>query len=121
VDYPYYAALVARAVAVGEASHGILVCGTGIGMAMAANKVDGVRAAQCSDVEAARLSRQHDDTNVLTLGARTTGRDAALAIVDAWLATGFEGGRHSRRLEKVSRLERRDGRGGVLAEATTPC
>jgi ribose 5-phosphate isomerase B len=118
VDYPDYAALVARAIGAGEASHGILVCGTGIGMAIAANKVVGVRAAQCSDIEVARLSRQHNDSNVLTLGARTTPTDAALAIVETWLATGFDGGRHTRRLEKLTRLERRDGRGGVMAEAT---
>jgi ribose 5-phosphate isomerase B len=117
VDYPDYAAAVARAVASGVAGRGVLVCGTGIGMAIAANKVAGIRAAQCGDVESARLSREHNDANVLTLGARTTPPGTALAILGAWLETEFHGGRHARRIEKVEGLERRDERVGAALEA----
>jgi ribose 5-phosphate isomerase B len=106
VDYPDYAAAVAAAVREGTAARGVLICGTGIGMAIAANKVAGVRAVQCSDVASARISREHNDTNVLALGERTTREDVALAIVSTWLETAFEGGRHTRRLDKVSALER---------------
>ena len=106
VDYPDYAAAVADAVREGSAARGVLVCGTGIGMAIAANKIVGVRAVQCQDVDTAQISRQHNDTNVLTLGARTTRDDVAMAIVGTWLETAFEGGRHSQRLDKVSALER---------------
>ncbi len=105
VDYPDFAAAVGRAVSAGEAARGLLVCGTGIGMAIAANKVPGIRAAVCGDVETARLSRQHNDLNVLALAGRTTSREQALAIVGAWLTTAFEGGRHERRLAKVADLE----------------
>ena len=106
VDYPDYAAAVGSAVAKGEADRGVLVCGTGIGMAIAANKIAGVRAAQCSDTASARISREHNDTNVVTLGARTTAPEAAVGIVQAWLETGFAGGRHAQRIEKVAGLER---------------
>jgi ribose 5-phosphate isomerase B len=109
VDYPDFAAGVAHAVSTGTAARGVLVCGTGIGMAIAANKVAGIRAAQCPDEASARISRQHNDTNVLALGARTTDAEAAVAIVDAWLDTAFEGGRHVRRLDKIAALEA-DGR-----------
>ena len=105
VDYPDFAAAVGRAVSAGEAARGLLVCGTGIGMAIAANKGPGIRAAVCGDVETARLSRQHNDLNVLALAGRTTSREQALAIVGAWLTTAFEGGRHERRLAKVADLE----------------
>jgi len=105
VDYPDFAAAVARTVASGEAQRGLLVCGTGIGMAISANKVDGIRSGVCHDVETARLSRQHNDLNVLALAGRSTSRDAAVAIVAAWLDTAFEGGRHERRLAKVAGLE----------------
>jgi ribose 5-phosphate isomerase B len=108
VDYPDFAAAVGDALTAGQANRGILVCGTGIGMAMAANKIAGVRAAQCSDVESARLCRQHNDANVLTLGARTTPSDVAGTIVEAWLGTEFEGGRHARRVDKLTALERRE-------------
>ena len=108
VDYPDFAVAVGDAVATGQVERGILVCGTGIGMAIAANKIVGVRAAQCGDVEHARLCRQHNDTNVLTLGARTTSSDLAWSIVEAWLGTGFEGGRHARRVDKLIALERRE-------------
>src|SRR5438874_10466930 len=106
VDYPDYAAAVARAVSAGEAERGLLVCGTGIGMAIAANKVSGIRAGVCADVETARLSRQHNDLNVLALAGRATSEDGAVAIVRAWLETPFGGGRHERRLAKVTGLER---------------
>ena len=105
VDYPDYATTVGRAVARGDADRGILVCGTGIGMAIAANKVDGVRAAPVQDVETARLAREHNDANVLALGARLTNADTALAIVDTFLDTPFAGGRHQRRIEKIAAID----------------
>lgn len=105
VDYPDFAAAAADVVIGGEAERGILVCGSGIGMAIAANKVPGIRAAVCGDVETARLSRRHNDLNVLALAGRTTSRDQAIAIVRAWLETAFEGGRHTQRLAKVAGLE----------------
>jgi ribose 5-phosphate isomerase B len=107
VDYPDFAARVARGVAEGAFERGILVCGTGIGMAMAANKVAGVRAAPVTGLEGARLSRQHNDANVLALGARLTAPALALDIVRTFLDTPFEGGRHQRRVDKISDLERR--------------
>jgi ribose 5-phosphate isomerase B len=106
VDYPDYAAAVGGAVGAGKADCGVLVCGTGIGMAMAANKLPGVRAAACSDAYTARMSREHNDANVLALGARTTPADVALDIVQAFLDTPFAGGRHARRLDKIAALER---------------
>jgi len=106
VDYPDFAAPIARGVASGAYDRGILVCGTGIGMAMAANKVAGVRAAPVGDVVTARLSREHNDANVLTLGARITAPDRALEIVRVFLETPFEGGRHQRRVDKIAGLER---------------
>ena len=105
VDYPDYAARVAAAVAGGEFDRGILVCGTGIGMAMAANKVDGVRAAPVMDLESAKLSREHNNANVLALGARVTPPERALDIVRTFLKTAFEGGRHERRINKIAALE----------------
>ena len=107
VDYPDYALQVADSVANGKAERGVLVCGTGIGMAMAANKVPGVRAAFCPDPFTARLSRGHNDANVLTLGGRLTGREMAIEILGIWLATPFEGGRHSRRIAKIREAEER--------------
>jgi len=106
VDYPDYAAPVAEAVATGAAARGVLVCGTGVGMAMAANKIPGIRAAVCHDPEAARLSREHNDANVVALGARIVSGEEAMAIVEVFLKTDFAGGRHSRRVEKLSALER---------------
>jgi ribose 5-phosphate isomerase B len=105
VDYPDFAADVARRVVSGACDRGILICGTGIGMAMAANKVDGARAASVGDLESARLSRAHNDANILTLGARITPPDLALAIVRLFLETPFEGGRHQRRVDKIMALE----------------
>ena len=105
VDYPDIAVEVARAVASGAFDRGILVCGTGIGMAMAANKVRGIRAASVGDLQSARLSREHNDANVLTLGGRTTRADRAREIVRTFLTTSFEGGRHQRRVDKVMNLD----------------
>lgn len=101
VDYPDFAADVARAVASGEADRGILVCGSGIGMAIAANRHRGVRAAACADLYSASLCRQHNDANVLALGSRIVAPPLAEAIVDVFLATPFEGGRHQRRVAKL--------------------
>jgi ribose 5-phosphate isomerase B len=108
VDYPDYAAPVGDAVSAGAADRGVLVCGSGIGMAMAANKIAGVRAAVCGDVAGACICREHNDANVLALGARTTQYGQAVAIVSAWLRTPFAGGRHARRVEKMMELEQRD-------------
>jgi ribose 5-phosphate isomerase B len=106
VDYPDVASVLARAVASGECDRGILVCGSGIGMAIAANKVPGIRAAPIADTATARLSREHNDANILALGARTTPSALALDIVQTFLDTPFEGGRHQRRLDKIAALER---------------
>ncbi|MEW5722276.1 MAG: ribose 5-phosphate isomerase B [Thermodesulfobacteriota bacterium] len=98
-DYSRYALVVARSVAKGEYDRGVLVCGTGLGMSMAANRVKGVRAALCTTEFHARMSRAHNDANILCLGERVTGPGLALSILDAWLETEFEGGRHQRRLD----------------------
>jgi ribose 5-phosphate isomerase B len=105
VDYPDYAERVARGVAAGKYDRGILVCGTGVGMAIAANKVAGVRAAPVSDTDVARLAREHNDVNVLALGARFIGRERALELVRVFLETPFAGGRHDRRVRKIAALE----------------
>ena len=105
VDYPDFAAPVAAAVAAGEAERGILVCGTGIGVAIAANKVGGVRAATCNDLFTAAMARRHNDANVLTLGARVVGEGVAEGIVESFLDAEYEGGRHQRRLDKIHALE----------------
>ena len=104
-DYPDIAWLVANSVAHGESERGILVCGTGIGMCIAANKVDGIRAALASDELAAQLSRSHNDANVLCLSADLIGPILAKRILDVWISTSFEGGRHERRLAKITRIE----------------
>lgn len=106
VDYPDYAAAVAQAVVADPTSLGILICGTGIGVAISANKVRGVRAASCNDLFAARLAREHNDANVLTLGARVIGEGLAEAIVETFLGTPFAAGRHQQRVEKITALER---------------
>lgn len=107
VDYPDIAADVGRAVGEGRAERGVLVCGSGIGMAITANKVAGVRAAAIGDTTAARLSREHNDLNVLTLGARATPEPLALEILRTFLQTPFEGGRHERRVRKIHDQEAR--------------
>jgi ribose 5-phosphate isomerase B len=105
VDYPDYAFEVARAVGQGRAERGILVCGTGIGMCIAANKVTGVRAAPCHDSITAEMSRRHNDANVLCLSADLLGEELIERMVRIWLDTPFEGGRHARRVEKIVRFE----------------
>jgi ribose 5-phosphate isomerase B len=105
VDYPDFAARVARLVSSGSADRGIVLCGSGIGVSIAANKIHGIRAALCHDVTTARLSRRHNDANVLCMGARTTGTAVAADVVHAWLETEFDGGRHARRVEKIDALE----------------
>ena len=100
-DYPIIAKKVARAVAKGDFEKGILVCGTGIGMSMAANKVKGIRAAVCGDTFSARATRSHNNANILCLGQRVVGEGLALDIVDIWLTTKFEGGRHERRVNMI--------------------
>lgn len=104
VDYPDFAAMVAGAVSKGEFKRGILLCGTGLGMSMAANRFKGVRAALCNDLFSAKLSRLHNNANILVLGGRVVGDILALEIVDAWLTTPYEGGRHQNRLDKIETL-----------------
>ena len=109
-DYPVYGEAVGRAVASGECSLGVLVCGTGIGISMAANKVKGVRAAVCSDTFSAEMTRRHNDANIIAVGARVVGSGLALAIVDAFLGAEFEGGRHARRVALMTDIEERERR-----------
>lgn len=105
VDYPDYAAPVSEGVASGEFDRGILICGTGIGMSIAANKVKGIRCALVHDTFSAKATREHNDTNVLAMGERVIGAGLAREIVATWLDTAFEGGRHTRRVEKLTELE----------------
>lgn len=105
IDYPDFGGLVSRAVSAGEYELGILMCGTGIGMSIVANKIKGIRAAHCTDVFSATASRQHNNANILTLGERITGIDTALQIIEAFISTEFEGGRHARRVAKITALE----------------
>ncbi|SMO67357.1 ribose 5-phosphate isomerase B [Melghirimyces algeriensis] len=105
VDYPDYALPVAERVAKGEFDRGILICGTGIGMSIAANKVRGIRCAVVSDEYSAQMSREHNNANVLALGERVVGPGLAEAIVRRWLSTEFASGRHERRVEKIGALE----------------
>lgn len=105
VDYPDIAKTVAVAVAKGTYPQGIIICGTGIGVSIAANKVHGIRAALCSDVYSAKMSREHNNANILTLGERVIGVGLALMIVETWLNTTFAGGRHERRVNKISDIE----------------
>lgn len=106
VDYPDFAELVARDVAAGKAERGVLVCGTGIGMAIAANKVHGIRAANVTSAEFAALSREHNDANVVTVSGRFVSLDENERILDAFVATEFSGGRHAGRVEKIMALEK---------------
>ena len=106
-DYPLIAEPLAHAVADGECERGILVCGTGIGIGIAANKVDGIRAALCHDTFSARASRNHNTANILTMGERVIGPGLALDIVDVWLASDFEGGRHERRVAQIADIEKK--------------
>jgi ribose 5-phosphate isomerase B len=110
VDYPDIAALVGRKVAAGEADRGILICGSGLGMCIAANKIPGVRAAPCYDDVTAELSRRHNDLNILCLSGDMLGSRLLDRIVEIWLKTPFDGGRHARRLAKIAKLESRTDR-----------
>lgn len=103
-DYPVYGEMVANAVAGGEADLGILICGTGVGISLAANKVRGIRAVVCSEPYSARLSRQHNNTNILAFGARVIGIELAKMIVDQWLTAEFEGGRHQTRIDMIAAI-----------------
>ncbi|HUX46921.1 MAG TPA: ribose 5-phosphate isomerase B [Desulfosporosinus sp.] len=106
VDYPKYGFSVGSAIIMGEADLGIVICGTGQGISMAANKISGIRAAVCSETFSARMAREHNDANVLALGARVIGAGLALDIVDIFLKTAFSGGRHAIRLKLISDIER---------------
>ena len=105
-DYPDYAAKVCQAINTGEAERGILVCGTGIGIGIAANKISGIRAALCHDTFSAHACREHNDANILTMGERVIGPGLANDIVAIFMKTEFEGGRHARRVEKIKTLEK---------------
>lgn len=109
VDYPDFAAPAARAVASGNAERGVIVCGSGVGVAIVANKIDGVRAVNAHDPLEAEMSRKHNNANVLTLSGQRIAPEAALTIVRRFLEIPFEGGRHARRVEKIAELERGDG------------
>ena len=104
-DYPDFAAPAAKAVAAGECEKGIVICTTGIGVSIVANKVKGIRCALCSDPLSAEMTRRHNDTNMLAMGAGIIGQNLAMDIVDIWLSTEFEGGRHQRRVDKIMALE----------------
>ncbi len=106
-DYPVYAEKVGRAVVNGDVERGILICGTGVGISIAANKVKGVRAVVCSEPYSAKLSKQHNNTNVLAFGARVIGIELAKMIVEEWLNTEFEGDRHQRRVDMITDIENR--------------
>lgn len=105
-DYPDYIGFVAREVISGAAERGIAICGTGIGASITANKYPGIRAALCTNCFMAEMSRRHNDANVLVLGARVLGEDLALRIVQTWLSSPYEGGRHQRRLDKIQAIEK---------------
>lgn len=106
-DYPVYGEKVGQAVASGEADLGIAICGTGVGISLAANKVKGIRACVCSEPYTAKLSRMHNNTNVLAFGARVVGSELARMIVDQWLEAEFEGGRHQRRVDMLMAIEKK--------------
>ncbi len=108
VDYPIFGEAVAQAVASGEADRGIVICGTGIGISISANKVKGIRAALCTNEYMARMARRHNDANILAFGARVLGIDVALGIVDVFFETEFEGGRHERRVNEIKNIEEKN-------------
>lgn len=105
VDYPDFARKVAEGVIEKEVDYGILICGTGIGISIAANKIRGIRCALCGDVYSAKMSKEHNNANILALGGRVIGPDLALEIVDAWMKAKFQGGRHEKRINKISEME----------------
>ncbi|MHC1772347.1 MAG: ribose 5-phosphate isomerase B [Flexilinea sp.] len=104
-DYPIFGVRAAKAVASGECDRGIILCGTGVGIGIAANKIRGIRCVTCSDCYSAKLSRLHNNTNMLSMGARVVGTDLARMIAEIWLTTPFEGGRHQKRVDQISRVE----------------
>lgn len=104
VDYPKYAAAVAKAITDGECDKGIIFCGSGVGISIAANKIDGIRAIVCSEPYSAKLSRQHNNTNILSMGSRVVGQELAKMIVSEWLNAKFEGGRHQKRIDMITKL-----------------
>lgn len=106
VDYPDIAKAVGEAVASGECERGILICGTGIGISIAANKIKGIRAALCSDVYSAKMTKEHNNANIICMGGRVIGRELAFMIVDTWLSAEFQGGRHQARIDKIHALEK---------------
>jgi ribose 5-phosphate isomerase B len=107
VDYPDFGEMVSREVSRGELERGILICGTGIGMSIVANKFPGIRASLCNDLFTAKMSRLHNDANILVIGGRIVGRDLAKEIVRVWFSTAFEAGRHIKRLDKIVQIEGR--------------
>lgn len=107
-DYPVFGEAAARAVSMGEAQKGIVICGTGIGMSLVCNKIRGIRCALCSDCYSAELSRRHNDANMLAIGARVVGGGLALKLVDAFLDSPFDGGKHTRRLAMIATLENKE-------------
>lgn len=106
VDYPDIAEVVCKSITSGECEKGILLCGTGIGISIAANKIKGIRAAVCNEVYCAKMAKCHNNANVITLGGRVVGEDVALEIVSAWLDAEFMGGRHQERIDKITNLEK---------------
>lgn len=106
VDYPDIAEVVCKSIVSGECEKGILLCGTGIGISIAANKIKGIRAAVCNEVYCAKMAKCHNNANVITLGGRVVGEDVALEIVSAWLDSEFMGGRHQERIDKITNLEK---------------
>jgi len=113
-DYPDFAEKAARAVACGDCQKGVVICTTGIGVSMVANKVDGVRCALCHNVDCAVMTRKHNDANVIAMGAKYVDENLAFSMVDAFLMTEFEGGRHQKRVEKLMDTEKHNPRGGNL-------
>ena len=107
VNYPEYGQKVAEAVAAGKYEYGIVVCGTGIGISLAANKVPGIRCAVCSDTYSAKYTRLHNNANMLAMGERVVGQGLAMEIVDTFLSTGFEGGRHAKRVDMITAIEKK--------------
>ena len=106
VDYPDIAEVVCKSIVSGECEKGILLCGTGIGISIAANKIKGIRAAVCNEVYCAKMAKCHNNANVITMGGRVVGEDVALEIVSAWLDSEFMGGRHQQRIDKITNLEK---------------
>jgi ribose 5-phosphate isomerase B len=113
VDYPDFGEKVSEAVSAGKVDRGILICGTGIGMSIVANKFPGVRASLCNDLFTSKMSRLHNDANILVIGGRVVGKDLAKEIVKTWVSTPFEGNRHSRRLDKIIKIEERLTKNGI--------